>query len=146
MTSKKLSMAVGVLALMGLSAPALAADPVQISCPAGSIQQLVNQQDVACVNQDGSRAAGPVVMLYPSGQKMAEGQVDARGFRTGTWTLYSEAGMKTHVIQFSRGNFDGQRIEFHPNGQPKTVEQYQKGIRVGQPQQFDVAGNPVLAR
>src|SRR5262245_49616466 len=127
MISNKLSVALGAFVALGFGSAALAADSVKISCPAGSVQQLVAQQDVACIKPDGTRAAGPVVMLYPSGKKMAQGQVDARGFRTGTWTTFNEAGVKTHTIQFARGNFDGKWVEFHPNGQPKKVETYAQG-------------------
>ncbi len=85
-------------------------------------------------------------MLYPSGKKMAEGQVDARGFRTGTWTLFSEKGVKTHVIQFARGNFDGKWTELHPNGKPKKVDVYAKGLKVGETKQFDPTGKVIVTR
>ena len=143
MNMKNLSIAAAVFGF-AMGSAALAADPIKLNCPAGSAQKLVAQQDLACLKADGSRAAGPVVMLYPSGKKMAEGQVSEGGFRTGTWTLFDEKGVKTHVIEFNRGNFDGKWVEFYPTGVQKTVQQYKAGLRVGEPQQFDAAGKLVV--
>lgn len=141
MNMKKLSLA--VVTVCGIGSAALAADAVQLSCPAGSRQQLLAQQDLTCVGADGKAAAGPMVMLYPSGKKMAEGQRTADGFRVGTWTLFDENGVKTHVIRFNRGAFDGEWVEFHPTGQRKVVQQFQAGVRVGAIQEFDVTGKLV---
>ncbi len=124
---------------------ALAGEPVSLKCPAGSEQKVVAGQDVHCV-QDGRLVAGPVVMLYPSGKKMAEGQtVGAGHFRTGTWTLYDEQGVRTHIIQFDRGDFHGTWTELHPNGRAKTVIHYDRGAKVGAAETYDPTGKLVTA-
>ncbi|MGQ0507408.1 MAG: toxin-antitoxin system YwqK family antitoxin [Myxococcaceae bacterium] len=121
---------------------AFAAEPITLKCPEGSAQKLAVGQDLACFKGD-EVVPGPVVMLYKSGKKMADGQQDAKG-RTGMWTLYSETGVKTHTIEFSKGDFHGAWTELHSNGLPKTVIRYDRGMRVGEPAQFDTAGKPVV--
>ncbi|MHB8874315.1 MAG: toxin-antitoxin system YwqK family antitoxin [Myxococcaceae bacterium] len=143
MTTKMLSLIVGVVVVLGVSTAARAENPIQMQCPAGSVQKLVAGQDLHCVNKDGTRPLSPMVMLYPSGKKMAEGQVAAGGFRSGTWTLFDEKGVKTHTIEFKGGNFDGKWVEFYPNGVIKKTEQFKDGISLGVAQSFDLTGKPV---
>lgn len=126
------------------SAAAFAAEPVQISCPAESVQQLaMGQQDMMCM-KDGKRVSGPMVMLYPSGKVMARGQTEGSGaMRAGKWTLFDETGAKTHVIDFKNGDFHGQWTAFHTNGQVKTLVSYDKGLKVGVAKEFDAQGKPL---
>lgn len=133
---------VGAALLFGSAA--MAGDAITLKCPADSVQALAAGQDLVCM-KGGKRVSGPMVMLYPSGKKMAEGQIEGAGnFRTGTWVLYSEQGTKTHVISFEKGDFHGQWIEFHPNGQKRKVVTYERGAMVGQPAEFDLSGKPVV--
>lgn len=134
------------LAVLGLASTAFAADPIKLSCPAGSVQKMLVQQNLACEGGNGRVVAGPMVMVYPSGAKMAEGSVDAKGSRTGAWTLFSEKGVKTHVIEFSNGNFDGKWVEFHATGQQKTVRLFKAGLNTGSVQEFDTQGKLVASK
>lgn len=136
----KKMMIMGVVASLGFASAALAADPMKLSCPSGSLQKLVAGENLLCTNSSGKIVAGPEVMLYPNGQKMAEGQVDHKGMRTGTWTLFDEKGVKTHTIDFANGDFNGKWVEYHPNGQMKKLVQYQAGAHVGVDQTFDLTG------
>lgn len=141
----KKTMIMAVVASLGFASAALAADPVKLTCPAGSAQKLVAGENFLCTNGKGKIVAGPEVMLYPSGKKMAEGQVDANGSRTGTWTLFNESGVKTHSIDFANGDFHGKWTEFHSNGMTKKVVQYQAGAHVGQDKEFDLQGKEIGA-
>src|SRR5688500_8780201 len=104
---------VGLAVSLGVVPGAFAAEAVKLTCPAGHTQKRATADQVACVsNADASKANGPVVHLYPTGEKMAEGQV-VNGERSGKWTLYNKAGVVTDVIHFQRGNFDGEKVSFH---------------------------------
>lgn len=133
---------VGAAVLFGTSA--LAGEPINITCPAGAHQGLLGNGDVACLKADGSRAGGPIVLLYPSGKVMAKGQVEEKGsMRTGKWVLFDETGAKTHEIDFQKGNFHGKHVEFYPTGKIKKVVTYNAGTQVGDAISYDLTGKVV---
>lgn len=136
----KKMMMMGVAAL-GFATAAYAG-PTQLNCPAGSAEKLIAGENLLCTGSDGKIVAGPEIMLYPNGKKMAEGQVDKDGSRTGTWTLFNEQGVKTHTIQFQKGDFHGKWTEFFPNGMAKRVVSYNAGMKVSA-QEFDSTGKLV---
>lgn len=112
---------------------ALAGAPVmtkdyQLDCPAGT-RQVRTADLLACQEgmRDGARVFhGPFISLYPSGAVEAVGQSD-HGFRSGTWAFYDEQGTLTGETGFKRGNFDGRRAFFHPDGRVKSQELYAEG-------------------
>ena len=62
------------------------------------------------------------------------------GQRTGRWVFFDDKGVKTHEIDFVNDNFDGERVEFHPNGQRKAIEIYARGILAAPATVFDERG------
>ena len=146
-TMKKLVLA----AVMMMSGLAMAADlnpelasSVKLSCPAGSKQ--VNDGEGIFCNRGGAvgseRLEGPYVGLNRNGTVHAKGQYNAAG-RTGHWVFFNEKGIKTHEIDFVNDNFDGQRVEFHPNGQKKAVELYARGVLTAPVATFDERGTQI---
>ena len=139
---------VGLAAVM-ISSLAMAADvnapemgnTVKLNCPAGSKQ--VNDGEGIFCNRGGAlgseRLEGPAVGLNRNGTVHARGQYLA-GSRTGRWVFFDEKGVKTHEIDFKNDNFDGQRVEFHPNGQKKAVEVYSRGVLTAPISTFDETG------
>ena len=144
---KKLALAVlmmsGVAMAADLAPPEMGSN-VKLSCAAGSKQ--VNDGEGIFCNRGGSvameRLEGPYVGLNKNGTVHAKGQYLAGG-RTGHWVFFNEKGVKTHEIDFVNDNFDGQRVEFHPNGQKKTVELYARGLPTAPMATFDETGSPV---
>ncbi|MBS1152408.1 MAG: repeat-containing protein [Myxococcaceae bacterium] len=140
------------LAVLMMSGVAMAADlpapqmgsTVKLSCAAGSKQ--VNDGEGIFCNRGGSvateRLEGPYVGLNKNGTVHSRGQYLAGG-RTGHWVFFDEKGIKTHEIDFKNDNFDGQRVEFHPNGQKKAVEVYARGVLTAPVATFDQLGAPI---
>jgi len=128
-----------------LAAPAVLAADVKLNCPAGTAQKGGKESKfdfVACAKVEGGRTHGPMVLLYPSGAKQAEGQTE-NGFRTGVWTFYDEAGNKTGNATFKGGNFHGDVVELHANGQVRKQEKYVDGLREGTAEEFSADGKLV---
>ena len=140
------------LAALMMSSLAMAADvnlpqlgsSVTLACGAGS-KQMNDGVNIFC-NRGGAvgdeRLEGPYVGLNKNGTVHARGQY-LGGSRTGHWVFFNERGVKTHEIDFKNDNFDGQRVEFHPNGQKKAVEVYARGVLTAPITTFDERGAPI---
>jgi antitoxin component YwqK of YwqJK toxin-antitoxin module len=128
---------------------AAAADPTLV-CPAGSKQvggAKSALEAVVCVrsDKDGGRIFhGPYIAFWPNGQRQAEGQYE-NGWRSGTFTFFDQAGVKTGITEFKHGEYDGMRVEFHANGMKKLEESYLNGVKQGESKLFDPLGKPVQA-
>ena len=143
MKQNRWSKVLGTMVVIAAVPVAMAAEPIKLNCPAGTRQASRGSDIVGCEKTDGSkRAHGPTVYLYPNGTKQAEGSSED-GFRSGFWTLYDEQGRKTGTITFKRGNFHGEVVELHANGQVKKVERYVEGLRNGTAQEFSAEGKLV---
>lgn len=139
---KKTLMSIVVGASLSFSGAALAADPIQLACPAGTKQVKTSQLEIGCQAKGaGPMKAfeGPVVRLHPNGVKAEEGQ-QANGLRVGTWTFYDEKGNKTVTVQLQDSQVHGKRTEFWANGMVKKVETFEHDRRVGDAQEFDQTG------
>jgi hypothetical protein len=144
---KKLALAVlmmsGVAMAADLNVPELGTN-VKLSCGPGS-KQMNDGEGIFCSRGGGvgdERLEGPYVGLNKNGTVHAKGQYLAGG-RTGHWVFFDDKGIKTHEIDFKNDNFDGQRVEFYPNGQKKTVEVYSRGVLTAPPTEFGETGTPV---
>ena len=141
---KKLALAVlmmsGLAMAADVNAPEMGTN-VKLSCAAGS-KQITDGEGIFC-NRGGAvgseRLEGPYVGLNRNGTVHAKGQYNAAG-RTGHWVFFNEKGIKTHEIDFVNDNFDGQRVEFYPNGQRKAVELYARGLPTAPIATFDERG------
>jgi hypothetical protein len=117
----------------------------KLACPQGARQVGgvgTNLGMVGCLLNvvEGNRVFhGPMISLFASGKVEAVGQAE-QGFRTGKWTIFTEAGVKYAEIEFLRGDFHGRRAEFYPNGQLKVDEQWVMGKRQGLQRSFDASG------
>jgi hypothetical protein len=121
-------------------APVIRADH-KLACPVGTRQVgglKSNLQLVACMKlgAEGERQFhGPMISLYPNGKVEAVGQVE-EGFRTGKWTFFDEQGVKTGEAEFLKGDFNGRRAFFNPDGSLKAEENWVKGLRQGPQKTF----------
>ncbi len=144
---KKLGLAALLVSGLAMAAdvnPPQLGSTVKLDCAAGS-KQMSEGEGIFC-NRGGAlgseRLVGPYVGLNKNGTVHARGQYIESG-RTGHWVFFNEKGVKTHEIDFKNDNFDGQRVEFHPNGQKKAVEQYARGVMTAPVLTFDELGAPV---
>jgi antitoxin component YwqK of YwqJK toxin-antitoxin module len=120
----------------------------KLNCPSGTKQFGTAEDGIYCrmvdaKAKDGMHTPhGPYVAFYPNGQKRSEGQfVD--GFRSGSWTFYSEAGQVTGRTEFQRESYHGKRVLYFANGKPRLVEEYANGKRNGLVQEFSEDGKLV---
>mgnify|MGYP002648151790 CR=1 FL=1 len=126
---------------------ALASDAVpKLNCPTSTHQFGNPQEGISCRKPDPTNgrgiAHGPYASFYPNGQKSSEGQfVD--GFRSGSWTFYSDDGQVRSRIEFQGGNYHGKREEFFPNGKLRIVEMYVAGKLNGLVKEFSEDGQLV---
>lgn len=138
-----------IAAVMFSGALTFAADPV-LNCPQGSKQiggAKTALEAVVCVRADkeGGRVFhGPYIAFWPNGKHQAEGQYE-NGWRSGSFTFFDQAGVKTGTTEFKKGDYDGVRVEFHPNGMKKLEETYVAGVKQGASRQFDVTGKAIAA-
>src|SRR5437870_3099925 len=108
-----------------------AAPGFKLDCPTGT-KQVRTDALVACQEsvRDGVRVFhGPYLSLYKSGAVEAVGFSD-HGLRTGNWRFYDEKGVLVGETEFKRGNFDGRRVFYFPDGRVKSEELYYAGRRV----------------
>jgi antitoxin component YwqK of YwqJK toxin-antitoxin module len=138
-----------ILTAMLSSSLVLAADPV-LSCPVGTKQiggAKTALEAVVCVKADkegGRIFHGPYIAFWPNGKIQAQGAYE-NGWRSGTFTFFDQAGVKTGTTEFKHGDYDGVRVEFHPNGMKKLEEMYVAGNKQAPGKQFDVTGKPIAA-
>jgi antitoxin component YwqK of YwqJK toxin-antitoxin module len=79
------------------------------------------------VGTDGTRLYhGPFIAYWPDGSKQAEGQY-SEGWRSGHWVFFDQHGVKTGETEFARGDYNGRRITYYPNGQIQMDETYDHG-------------------
>jgi hypothetical protein len=136
-----------VVGLMLSTTESLANDATfKLNCPANTHQFGSPQEGISCRKPDSSIgqgiAHGPYVSFHANGQKSAEGQyVD--GFRSGSWTFYSEDGQVRSRIEFQAGNYHGKREEYFPNGKVRIVEMYVAGKLNGLVKEFSEDGRLV---
>ncbi len=111
-----------------VSASAMAADPVKLSCAVGS-KQVSDGEGVFC-SRGGApgveKLEGPYVGLHKNGAVESQGQY-LNGGRTGHWVFFVGKGIKTHEADFLNDEFHGKRITFLPNGQKKSEETWVAG-------------------
>ena len=133
-----------IAALSLFAVPAFAGD---LNCPAGTTQfggpgSTMETSYCASVSASGERVGvGPVVVYWDNGNKQAVGQMQ-NGQRVGLWTTYNRQGVKVGTVNFKADKWDGQRVKFHANGQPATVELWNNGVMVSA-QAFNQSGQPV---
>ncbi|WP_157775661.1 toxin-antitoxin system YwqK family antitoxin [Melittangium boletus] len=132
--------------ILGATDSLAADDAYKLDCPVGTRQTGEPQEGISCRKPDTSNgrgvAHGPYVSFYANGQKSAEGQfVD--GFRSGSWTFYTQDGQVRSRIEFSVGNYHGRREEYFPNGRLRTVESYVHGKLDGLVKEFSSDGRLV---
>jgi hypothetical protein len=118
----------------------------KLNCPANTRQFGNPQEGLICRKPnpagDLGVAHGPYASFHANGQKDAEGQyVD--GFRSGTWSFYSENGQLRSRIEFQTGNYHGKREEFFPNGKLRIIESYVAGKLNGLVKEFSEDGQLV---
>ena len=115
-----------------------------LACPAGTKQVggvNTNLGAVGCMKfaTTGLRLFhGPMISFYGNGKVEAVGQSE-EGFRSGKWTFFDEAGNKVGETEFTRGDYNGRRVEF-ANGKVKIEENWVNGKRQGPQTAFDAAG------
>ena len=126
-----------------VSGLALAGD-ASIQCPEGTRKIGGPRSAIeatTCVNAAGLYH-GPYVE-FDKAQNVVVRGTWKDGFRHGKFTFFDANGVKTGETHFARDNYDGKRIKYFANGQPRTVENYVKGNREGVQQEFDLRGNLV---
>ena len=129
-----------IAALSLFAVPAFAAD---VNCQAGTAQvggAGSTMESAYCATADRT-PNGQFVTYWDNGQKQAVGQMQ-NGQRVGLWTTYNRQGVKIGTVTFKADKWDGQRVKFHANGQPQTVETWAEGKMVSA-QVFTAAGQPV---
>ena len=116
-----------------------------LACPAGTKQVggvNTNLGAVGCMKfaTTGLRLFhGPMISFYGNGKVEAVGQSE-EGFRSGKWSFFDEAGNKVGETEFTRGDYNGRRVEFLPDGRLKLEEFWVNGKRQGPQKAFDSAG------
>ena len=80
---------------------------------------------------------------YDSGQLKSHYAIDAKGIKSGSYTLYAEDGKRIERGTYKNGDLDGARQTFYPNGNAKLQESYRKGRLDGPLTEFDEKGNPI---
>lgn len=139
--SNLIKLAVVAVGLVGTAAFAEG----DLQCPKGS-KLLTLQNDVdlmvsSCLKNGVGQ--GPMRFFYKStGKVHAEGPV-VNGMRSGHWTFFDKAGVKTAEIDFKNGDYHGMRVEFHPNGAIAMQEQWDAGLLKVAAKRFDAAGKPM---
>ncbi|HZH04236.1 MAG TPA: hypothetical protein VEY30_10650 [Myxococcaceae bacterium] len=83
---------------------------------------------------------GPYVDYHPNGSIASRGQYD-HGFRSGRWTFFDAAGVKTGETEFAKGDYHGTRIEFFADGHKKSETLWRVGKREGMAKVWDARGN-----
>ncbi|MFZ5470745.1 MAG: toxin-antitoxin system YwqK family antitoxin [Myxococcota bacterium] len=116
-----------------------------LKCPTGT-QQMGGPQSpleaTLCVKLDkrGNRVFhGPYVVQYADGKIQSMGQYENH-FRSGRWAFFDADGRKTGETEFTRGDYNGQRIELYPNGMKKLEERWVMGRRQGEVKSWDEKG------
>lgn len=129
-----------IAALSLFAVPAFAAD---VNCQAGTTQVggVGSTMESAYCATPNRTPQGEFVVYWDNGQKQAVGQMQ-NGQRVGLWTTYNRQGVKVGTVNFKADKWDGQRVKFHANGQPATVELWNNGVMVSA-QAFNQSGQPV---
>ena len=82
---------------------------------------------------------------HDNGQLKARYAIDAKGVKSGMYTLFTDDAKRIERGVYKNGQLDGSRQTFYPNGNPKLSESYRNGKLDGSITEYDEKGSGVRA-
>jgi antitoxin component YwqK of YwqJK toxin-antitoxin module len=95
--------------------------------------------EMQAIDKDVVVPNGPVVLLYPNGNRKVEGS-NKNSKRHGTWKSYYENGQLWSITSYVEGIENGVKTAYYPNGAIHFVGEYRNGKQFGTWKFYDDQG------